>query len=184
MGSPNKFAHIVYKTHQFQEMIAWYAEVFDAQIQHQDDHLAFLTYDDEHHRFAFLNLGGGESPTDTSLQRPGAGVHHVAYTWDSLDQLLDQYQLLKVKGVLPQMNLRHGPTLSMYYADPDGNGLEFQIDLLSVDAANAFMRSDAFASNNIGEPFDPQELIELRAAGKPVAAKLVRTDQSPVDEPA
>ena len=82
------------------------------------------------------------------------------------------------------MNLRHGPTLSMYYADPDGNGLEFQIDLLSADAANAFMRSDAFASNNIGEPFDPEELITLRAEGKPVAAKLVRTDQTPVDEPA
>jgi hypothetical protein len=45
--------------------------------------------------------------------------------------------------------LRHGPTLSMYYADPDDNQLEFQIDLLDADAANAIMRSAAFAANPI-----------------------------------
>lgn len=184
MSSPSKFAHVVYKTHQFDTMIAWYADVFDARIQHQDERLAFLTYDEEHHRFAFLNLGEGSSPQDNSLQRPGAGVHHLAYTWDTLDALLDQYQLLKTKGVLPQMNLRHGPTLSMYYADPDGNGLEFQIDLLSPDAANDFMRSDVFAANNVGETFDPEELIALRKAGERVADKVVRSDQAPVDEPA
>lgn len=54
--APSKFAHVVYKTHKFDELIDWYIKVFNAKVQHRDDRLAFLTYDAEHHRFAFVNL--------------------------------------------------------------------------------------------------------------------------------
>ena len=37
-------------------MVRWYQTVFDANIQHRSPTLAFLTYDDEHHRIAFFNL--------------------------------------------------------------------------------------------------------------------------------
>ena len=57
MVAPSKFAHVVFNTHRYDEMIDWYAGVFEARVQHRDDRLAFLTYDDEHHRFAFVNLG-------------------------------------------------------------------------------------------------------------------------------
>lgn len=53
---PQKFVHVVYRTRRFDAMLRWYAAVFDARVQHQDPVLAFLTYDDEHHRFAFVNL--------------------------------------------------------------------------------------------------------------------------------
>jgi len=53
--APSKFAHVVYKTHRFNELVDWYIRVFNASVQHRDERLAFLTYDDEHHRFAFLN---------------------------------------------------------------------------------------------------------------------------------
>ena len=56
MAKPSKFAHIVYRTRRFEEMIAWYQKVFEAKVQYQNPGLAFLTYDDEHHRFAFANL--------------------------------------------------------------------------------------------------------------------------------
>ena len=32
---PAKFAHIVYRTRRFDDMIAWYRRVFDAQLQFQ-----------------------------------------------------------------------------------------------------------------------------------------------------
>jgi hypothetical protein len=44
---PSKFAHVVYRTRRFQEMLRWYETVFDARVQHQDAALAFLSYDDE-----------------------------------------------------------------------------------------------------------------------------------------
>ena len=53
---PEKFAHILYRTRRFEQMLDWYKAVFDATIQHQNPALAFLTYDDEHHRFAIANL--------------------------------------------------------------------------------------------------------------------------------
>jgi hypothetical protein len=47
---PTRFVHVVYRTRQFDKMIAWYQAVFDCRVQHQNPGLAFLTYDDGHHR--------------------------------------------------------------------------------------------------------------------------------------
>ena len=42
------------------------------------------------------------------------------------------------------------------------------------------MVSDAFAANNIGEPFDPEEILVAMASGEPVEPLLVRSDQAPL----
>jgi catechol-2,3-dioxygenase len=179
MVAPSKFAHVVYSTHRFEEMIAWYGDVFEAKVQHRDDKLAFLTYDEEHHRFAFMNLGAAPAGS-TTKRGQGPGVHHLAYTWDDLPSLLDVYRRLREIDIRPKFNLRHGPTLSMYYADPDGNRLEFQIDLLDADAANDFMHGAAFGANPIGEPFDPDELLARFDAGEAVDELVFRSDQPAV----
>jgi len=49
-----KFAHVVYRTRRVDEMLDWYQKVFEATMLYQNPALAFLTYDDEHHRFAFI----------------------------------------------------------------------------------------------------------------------------------
>lgn len=183
MVAPSKFAHVVYATHHYDEMVDWYTRVFEATVQHRNDHLAFLTYDDEHHRFAFLNLGvpdDGEGPRRTDK----VGVHHVAYTWADFAGLMDTYERLRDMGITPVIRLRHGMTLSMYYEDPDGNRSEFQIDVLPVDEANAFMDSPAFAANPIGEDFDPDALLAAYKAGDDLTAAVFRSDQEPVPVPA
>jgi len=174
--APSKFAHVVYKTHKFAEMIDWYIKVFDAKVQHRDDRLAFLTYDSEHHRFAFINLG--ESGDERPRRDSDAGVHHVAYTWNNLGELLETYRRLKRHGIVPAQPIRHGITLSLYYADPDKNMMEFQIDLMEPRAANDFMAGSAFAVNPIGERFDPDELLARFDAGDPVDELIFRSDQA------
>lgn len=176
MVAPSKFAHVVYNTHRYEEMIDWYGRVFEARVQHRDDRLAFLTYDDEHHRFAFLNLG---PPKAGATQRDpmAVGVNHLAYTWRDVGELVDTYRRLKSCGIEPWRPVRHGMTLSIYYRDPDGNGLEFQVDLMAPEEANAFMAGEAFAKNPIGEPFDPEELAARYDAGKPVDDLIFRSDQ-------
>ena len=184
MTAPRKFAHIVYKTHHMAEMIAWYTFVLECKVQHQGEQLAFLTYDDEHHRVAFLNLGpapdgrNGMEAMGPSLGRPGAGVHHVAYTWGTLGELMDVYQRLKARDILPITSILHGLTFSMYYADPDGNGLEFQVDVLSLEAAAEFMRGPAFAANPIGDRFDPEQILAGIAARRPLHEMVLRKDQT------
>ena len=167
MTAPSKFAHVVYKTHRFAEMIDWYTYVFEAHVRHRDEQLAFLSYDREHHRIAFIDLGP-LPPGDTSPGKSVPGVHHVAYTWKNLDELLDTYTRLADHGIRPVSPVRHGMTLSLYYTDPDGNGLEFQIDLLDERAANEFMSGPVFARNPRGESFDPDALIARYESGEPV----------------
>ena len=125
---PQKFVHVVYRTRRFDEMLAWYQFVFDARVQYQNPALAFLTYDDEHHRFAFIDLEVLRPNGDNTDLRSLVGVDHVAYTYASLPDLLANYELLKVNGILPYWCVHHGVTVSMYYADPDGNQIEFQVD--------------------------------------------------------
>ena len=117
MAKPVKFAHVVYQTRRYDEMIAWYDDVFEARVVPQDPALAFLTYDDEHHRFAFANLNvlkpdGGDA-------RGEVGVNHVAYTYANVGDLLDTYRRLKGRGIVPYWPIHHGMTVSLYYRDPD-----------------------------------------------------------------
>src|SRR5262245_29266907 len=125
---PQKFVHVVYRTRRFAQMLAWYQAVFDARIQYQNPALAFLTYDDEHHRFAFASLAVLQ-PGGTETDRRGLiGVDHVAYTYASLRDLFENYAQLRASGIKPYWCVHHGMTVSMYYADPDGNQMEFQVD--------------------------------------------------------
>ncbi|MEO8557549.1 MAG: VOC family protein [Rhodospirillales bacterium] len=177
MVAPSKFAHVVYNTHRYEQMIDWYLRVFEARVQHRDQKLAFLTYDEEHHRFAFLNLGLASEPNE---ERPpnAVGVNHLAYTWKNVGELVDTYKRLKGYGVTPFWPVRHGLTLSLYYRDPDGNALEFQTDLMTADEANRFMGGPAFAQNPIGENFDPDALAQQFDSGAPIDALIFHSDQA------
>jgi catechol-2,3-dioxygenase len=178
---PTKFVHVVYRTRRFEQMLRWYESVFDARVQFQNPALAFLTYDGEHHRFAFINLSLLQ-PDGTETNRQGViGVDHVAYTYATLGDLFENYRQLKEKGIRPYWCIHHGITVSMYYADPDGNQMEFQVDSYqSNDEANAFMYSPHFSTNPIGVEYDPDEWLARMGAGVQLSGLLVRTTDEPV----
>ncbi|WP_213959505.1 MULTISPECIES: VOC family protein [unclassified Variovorax] len=178
---PQKFVHVVYRTRRFEAMLDWYAKVFDAHVQHKNPAIAFLTYDDEHHRFAFINLAVLQ-PEGTETNRAGIiGVDHVAYTYQSIDDLFENYVQLKAQGILPYWCIHHGVTVSMYYGDPDGNQMEFQVDCYSSNEdANAFMEGPHFAANPIGVEFDPEEWLARQREGTPLTTFLPRTAHMPV----
>lgn len=178
MAKPTKFAHVVYQTRRFDEMVAWYQTVFEASVVYQNPALAFLTYDEEHHRFAFANLD--LLAPDSVEAGPGSkvGVNHVAYTYANLGDLLDNYARLKQHGITPYWPIHHGITMSLYYRDPYGNRMEFQVDACTVEEANAFMRSEAFAANPIGVTIDPEALLAQYRGGIPVEQLLARPEGS------
>ena len=178
---PRKFAHVVYRTRRFDEMLRWYQTVFGAKVQHRNPALAFLTYDDEHHRFAFVNLDVIQPGGSESDRRGIVGVDHVAYTYASLDDLFENYVQLKELGIQPYWCIHHGITVSMYYGDPDGNQMEFQVDsYTSNDEANAFMRGPGFSANPIGVEFDPEDWLARKKAGTPLSAFRLREVHEPV----
>ena len=150
-------------------------------VQYRNPALAFLTYDDEHHRFAFANLDvlkpGGAEKDKAGL----VGVDHLAYTYASLTDLLENYGQLKARAIKPYWCVHHGITVSMYYADPDGNQMEFQVDCFdSSDEANAYMEGPHFAANPIGVEFDPDDWLVRLRAGTPASEFLPRRIDEPV----
>jgi len=154
---------------------------FDAKIQYQNPVLAFLTYDDEHHRFALANLDTLQ-PDGSETEKQGLiGIDHVAYTYASLEDLLENYEQLKAKGIEPYWCVHHGMTVSMYYADPDGNQMEFQVDVFdSSEESNAYMSGPIVAANPIGVEYDPEDWLAQIHAGKSASDFLIRQIHEPI----
>ena len=184
MAKPTKLAHVVYMTRRFDEMLAWYKAVFEATAQLENPALAFLTYDDEHHRFAFANMSVFAPDGKWVDQPPGVGVNHVGYTFADVGELLENYDRLKELGITPYWRVHHGVTLSMYYRDPDGNRMEFQVDCCANAAeAHDLMHTDAFAANPVGVEIDLDSLLEQYRSGVPTATLMVQPDGPPAPIP-
>src|ERR1700756_3370252 len=173
--APDYLAHWVVKTARSKEMIAWYQTVFDARIVHEDQRLAFLTWDAESHRLAFVKVPGFLRylfPL-SRFRRKIYGIDHVGLTFKSLDRLLSTYERLKKAGITPVLSINHGPTTSLYYEDPDGIRLEFQTENFPTAEATAdYLHSGAFAENPIGVTFDPDYLLERLRSGAETTALL------------
>src|SRR5215813_4557621 len=184
MAKPSKLAHVVYMTRRYEEMLAWYQAVFEARVQYQNPAFAFLTYDDEHHRFAFANMSV-LNPSGTETEATAKlGVNHVGYTFADAGELLENYDRLKQIGITPYWRVHHGVTLSVYYRDPDGNRMEFQVDCCAnADEAHTFMHSDAFAANPVGVDYDAEALLAQYRNGVSENALLAMPTGAPAQIP-
>ena len=161
--SPDIFAHFVLRSSNLPALRQWYRTVLNARIVHDDGTICFLTYDDEHHRLAIVNVAGLHAPDAQCW-----GLAHVAYGYRRLGDLLATYRRLKQEGIVPYRPINHGPTVSMYYKDPDGNAVELQVDCFPTkEEASAFLQTEAFRQNPIGVAFDPEEMVAAYEAGVP-----------------
>jgi catechol 2,3-dioxygenase len=156
--------HVNLKTTRLQEMINWYSSVVGMHLMFQFPGGAWLTNDTANHRLALLTT---PHMSDDPEKIAHIGLHHFAFEYASLDDLLATYRRLKALGIAPHACLDHGMTTSLYYIDPDGNGVELQVDNFgSWEASSTWMRtSPEFAADPIGMPFDPEQLVRERAAG-------------------
>ena len=173
--SPCKLAHVVFRTSRYGDLITWYKTVLNAKTAFSNDVLTFLSYDEEHHRVAVINIPNLEPRSPTA-----AGLHHVAFTFVTLADLMNTYVRLRDLNILPVFVINHGPTTSLYYEDPDNNNIELQIDnFASINDATAFFYSNAFAENPVGVEFDPEDLLARFKAGEPEADLKRRPNAGP-----
>lgn len=84
-----------------------------------------------HHDFAVMEVSGeGSAPGGNRI-----GLDHVAFKiGKSLDELREAKRHLEAAGVTPRP-VDHEVTKSLYFEDPDGNGVE-----LYVDASDIWLR--------------------------------------------
>lgn len=148
----------------------WYLEVLDAHVVFENDMLSFMTFDEEHHRLALVQL-----PRPVPRTSMTVGLAHSAYTFGSLDSLLAKYEALKKVGIEPHVPVQHGLTTSLYYRDPDGNMVELQIDNMPPAEATAFMRGPEYGFDPIGPSFDPDTMLAALRGGTPEAELITRS---------
>ena len=156
--------HVNLKTTRVQEMIDWYATVVGLTTIFQFPGGAWLTNDTANHRLALLASSKMSDDPDKIVH---TGIHHLAFEYATIDDLLTTYIRLKALGIMPHMCLDHGMTLSFYYVDPDGNSVELQVDNFGDWAqSQEWMRtSPDFAADPIGKFVDPDQIVAARKAG-------------------
>jgi catechol-2,3-dioxygenase len=182
MPAPNRLAHVVLITGQKDVMVQWYCTVLNAHVQIETDAATFITYDHEHHRIAIAEIDDAVHPT-----RKHTGLSHIAFTFDALEDLLTSFEELRAAGIVPFWTVNHGTTSSIYYADPDGNRVELQVDNFATsEEGNEYLRSDRFAANPLGVRFDPAVYLNRLRAGESAVElmrELARVEGEPVPPP-
>ncbi|HEY0324551.1 MAG TPA: VOC family protein [Allosphingosinicella sp.] len=166
-------AHYGLRTRNLAAAVDWYGKAFGARALFQSELMAFMTFDEEHHRFVIWDDG-------ETAARPGdaAGVDHVGYSCGGPGELAEEYERLKAIGVTPFLAVNHGFTSSLYYHDPDGNEVEITCDNFPTKAeCAAWLGSEeavaAMQPPCFGSEFDPERLGVMRAAGAS-AAEMAR----------
>jgi catechol-2,3-dioxygenase len=169
-------SHYGIRARRFREMIQWYMKVFRAKVQHENEFLVFLTFDEEHHRLVIF-----QDPETVVKPPTAAGVDHVGYGVSGFGDLVEVYERLKAESIMPFAQLNHRFTTSLYYHDPDGNEVELSVDNFPTkEECSTFVTSEDMSE--IGRPpfgyhFDPEELVSLYHQGAP-AESLARIGMS------
>ncbi len=156
--------HVTFKTNRLDEMIAWYGTAVGMEPNFTFDGGCWMSNDAANHRVALLAVPGLEEPPDRVSE---TGMHHLAFEYDSVQDLLTTYERLREVGIEPHACLDHGMTTSFYYVDPDGNSVELQADNFGDwGQSSEWMRTaPEFAADPIGVNLDPAAMLEALRSG-------------------
>lgn len=189
--APVKLAHVVLRTSRLEAMRDWYVDVLGARIGFENPMSVGLSYDEEHHRIALLKVPSPEaSPTSEGPKLEGRalvsadvtadfgeptfsmepGLEHIAFTFESMGDLLATYRRLMAKGIAPELAFNHGVNSSLYYRDPDGNRIELQMDNWTMEEAREYLTSEVAEKNPLGVAIDPDAWIARYEAGEPISS--------------
>jgi len=176
---PAKLSHVVLRVTDLPRSRAWYMTVLLAWPAFENDMLSFMTFDREHHRIGLV-----ARPSLGLVDDERAGLEHIAFTFTTLAQLLATFRRLKDAQILPYWTINHGPTVSIYYKDPDGNRVELQYDVFDREEdLQAFFDGGAYSENFMGIRVDPEALIARYEAGESLASLTARPSLPPGKTP-
>lgn len=106
---------------------AFYCEVLGFEVTNRgpipnNQEISFLSQDPSaHHQIAMVG-GASTGPSDFVM------VDHLAFRTGSLDDLRAIYKNLLDAGITEILQIDHGNAWSLYFNDPEGNGVECYVD--------------------------------------------------------
>ena len=117
------WSHAVINVRDLQKMLDFYTDVLGFEIVDRGPlgpgapEIVFISNDpDEHHQIAMVADRGGETS--------GNPLNHLAFRVAGFEDVKTLHRRLSATEGARIMPLSHGNTLSLYFSDPEGNGLE------------------------------------------------------------
>jgi catechol 2,3-dioxygenase len=125
-----QLGHAVIKVRNRETAEEFYGEVLGMPIVARRDQPAMTFFSlGNHHDFAILAVG--DDAPDPAANAPG--LYHLAFRiGDSIEDLQEAKRRLEDHGVQIDMIADHTVTKSVYFRDPDGNGVEVYVDSSDV----------------------------------------------------
>jgi catechol 2,3-dioxygenase len=124
-----RIGHVHLKVADLDRAIAFYRDVLGLSVTADGREAAFdaafLAAGDYHHHIGlntFESKDGGPPPDGHT------GLYHVAFVYPDRDALAGAVQRVAAHGHPIDHGTDHGATVSVYLADPDGNGIELYYD--------------------------------------------------------
>ncbi len=126
-----RWSHAVLLVRDMEEMIDFYTNVLGFTVTDRgafpgpgDDNaeIVFMSQvESDHHQIAFVDKQRDE--------RPPNSVNHFAFRVASLDDVKEMDRILEEDGRVPnRLPFTHGNAWSIYFSDPEGNGIEVFCD--------------------------------------------------------
>ena len=117
-----KLNHIHLKVSNLERAKKFYIEMFGFKVREQLGPYLFLHLGDEHHALALQERENASIPEENTL-----GLYHVALeveNEEAFQEILKKVQ----KHKIPHTEVDHTISKTVYFSDPDENGLEIMID--------------------------------------------------------
>lgn len=157
-----RVGHVLLRVADFERSKAFYTDVLGFQVVEEDPKLreAFLSLGDDFH-----NLDVMQHPNPSAVQHPRreqVGLVHIAFQVESYAALREAYLGLQEHGIEINHASDHVNQRSIYFQDPDGNGLEIYYE-----------RPDAFQLYSGNRRGDMDEELPISRPGEPVPGWLL-----------
>lgn len=155
----SKIGHVNLRVRDKERSKAFYIGVLGLHLQEEDPdhphggtHLSIPGGDDLH----TLDLGQHRSPDDAQQpRRDQIGLNHIAFKVDSYTAFKDAYRALLDNDVEVTRVTDHVSQRSVYFLDPDGNGLEIYYEMPSAREIFPGNRGDQDEELPVSRPGEP-----------------------------
>lgn len=166
-----KLQHCGLTTGNLNAMLQWYGHVLGMTVNKRVpapagspfETVAFASNDEVNHRLSFFETPG--LPVGEDKDRH-ARVQHIAFEYKTLDDLLGTYVRLKRIGIQLLWAADQFIQTALYYADPDGNIIELNVNNFSDDwTVTEQLKS---LPSRLHMNVEPEKMIAARKAGASV----------------